>query len=504
MHSKILAVVAIILVVVVVAGASFFVFTGYDDSKVELVKSADITIPEEMDVEQLFGLFFYNADGSYTRTTKPKEQINFDPNKPTMIFFHGVQQNKGYKMNELVDRPQGWIEQGYNVASYFWSQLADFMPDTCVDGVWERGKIPFKYEKDGKVVLVEESINYTIAECFVAYYVEFMAQYDYKGSEIYFQGLSLGGNLLTAVNSYLLTLEKVGLISTEILPDRVTFHDTYMTNAPTNLFVPWLNRIIGDNGVLKMIYEVSMELRSRGVAVEYVASSMVSSITTLGKGDKDLYNKFTNQVTLFNFDASFAGLNAGLEHIAGKEWYHKVITEPIFYDNTAENPEANGIYAPGPNTPISYTYARMGSVYDMERNQTRIIFSDDVIKSTNITAPKIAGFAYFDSNDNGINDDRLFNRINGVIVELYDSSDNKIDSVTTANGGYYEFLLKSGDVGKTYYIKITLPDGKVVGKYDNGAMLCMGNGIKSDLKSNLIAINNLLDLKIINIGLING
>ncbi len=504
MLSKIFTVVAIVLVVILVAGACFFVFTGHKNSAVELVKSSKITIPEEMDDDQLFGLFFYNADGTYTRTTEAKEKVNFDPNKPTMIFFHGVQQNKGYYKNELVDSPEGWIEEGYNVASYFWSQLSDFMPTTCVNGVWERRAIPFKYEKDGEIIEKAESINYTIAECFVAYYVDFMAQYDYKGSQIYFQGLSLGGNLLIAVNSYLLTLNKAGLISDRLLPDRVTYHDTYLTSAPSTLFVPWLNKQIGENGTLKMLYEVSKELISRGVAVEYVASSFVSDLTKLGAGDADLFDEFSKKVTYLNFDASFAGINQGLSHIAGKEWYHKVITEPIYYDYAAQNPEENGIYAPSPKAPISYIYARMGSSYDMEINNTRLTFSDDVIKSTNITAPKVAGFAYFDSNDNGINDDRLFNRINGINVELYDSSDKLVATTTTSNGGYYEFLLEATAIGKNYYVKIALPSGKVVGKPDSGSMLCMGNGIKSDLKSNIVAINSTLDLKIINIGLING
>lgn len=503
MLSKILKTVLVVLIVIVLASACLFVVKGYSESSVALIKSADIHIPEKLDADKLFGLFFYNADGTYIRTTANKDTVNFDPTKPTMIFFHGVQMNMGYNRNETVVEPEGWVAKGYNVASFFWSQMADFMPNICVDSVWSRDYIPFKYEENGVIIEEKEDcLNYSLAECFIAYYVDFMSQYNYTGSHIYFQGLSLGGNMLTAVNSYLLTLEKNKLVSTSLLPDRVTYYDTYMSNAVSDIFVPWLNKTIGENGTLKMTYEVAKELRSRGISVEYVASSIVSSLSTIGGGDKDLFVKFTDQVTLLNFDASYAGMNEGIKHIAGKDWYHTVINEDIFYDYTADEPEEDGIFAPGPNTPISYTYARMGSIYDMNPNQTKYDFEDDVIKSTNITAPKIAGFAYNDLNNNGINDDRIYNRINGVVVELFDSNNNLVASTVTANGGYYEFLLKTSDLGKNFYIKIKLPQAKVVGKYDTGTMLCMGNGIKASGQSEMVAINSVLDAKIINIGLI--
>lgn len=504
MFGKILNVILAVFIVIVIVSACLFVVNGYSHNTVELVKSSAIHIPEKLDADNLFGLFFYNADGTYTRSTAPKDTVNFDPNKPTMIFFHGVEKGRGYKENEEMVNATSWVASGYNVASYFWSQMSDFYPHTCVQSVWSRKSIPFKYSDNGVAVEdTTDSINYTLAECFVAYYVDFMAQFNYNGSFIYFQGLSLGGNLLTAVNNYLLTLEKAGLIGTSLLPDRVTYHDTYMSNNYSEIFVPWLNTVIGENGTLKMMYETAKELRSRGIAVEYVASSFVSMISIFGTGDKDIYDKFTEGILLFNFDASYAGMNEGLKHTAGKDWYHEVIGQGVYFDYGANEPEINGIYAPCPSTPISYTYARMGSSYKMDANYTISNYDDDIIRNENITAPKIAGFAYNDLNNNGVNDDRLYNRINDVVVELYDNDNNLLASTTTANGGYYEFLLKESDIGKNYYVKVQLPDGKTVGKIDNGTMLCMGNGIKSSLQSNVININSVWDLKIINIGLIN-
>lgn len=505
MGSKVFTIILIVVFILLAGGVSFFAVSGYKEGSVELVKVEDIYIPENVDEEKLFGLFFYNADGTFNRTTEAKENINFDPNKPTVIFFHGVQIGLGYHDNELMTNAKGWVAEGYNVASYFWSQMSDFFPNVCVKSVWSREYIPFKYEKDG--VAVEENkdmLNYSLAECFVAYYVDFLSQYDYKGSFINLQGLSLGGNMLSAVNSYLLALERNGKIGKELLPDRVTYFDTYMSSSYSDTFVPWLNSVIGENGTTKMAYLVAKELRSRGIAVEYVASSMVSNLGEFNSsGDKDMFKRFTDETVLLNFDCAFTGaLNQPAKHIAGKNWYHRIVSVGHFYDYTAENPEGISAYAPSPAMPISYAYARMGAIYGMEKNQTELDFDDDKMLSENITSAKIAGFAFRDKNNNGINDDRLYNRIDGVTVELYEQSGTLLQSTQTKNGGYYEFSLSDSQLGKSYYVQIKAKDGFTVGKYDTGAMLMMGNGINTNLKSNTFTLTDILEIKIINIGLI--
>ncbi len=505
MGSKVFKILLIVVFVVLLGGVSFFAASGYKAGSVELVKVEDIHIPENVDDEKLFGLFFYNSDGTYNRSTEAKENINFDPNKPTVIFFHGVQLDLGYHDNEVMVNAGGWVDAGYNAASFFWSQMSDLFPNVCVDSVWSREYIPFKYEKDG--VAVEETtdmLNYSLAECFVAYYVDFMTQYDYNGSFINLQGLSLGGNMLTAVNSYLLTLEKHGLIGTELLPDRVTYFDTYLSSSYSDIFVPWLNDVIGENGTTKMSYLVAKELRSRGVAVEYVASSMVSSLSEINSnGDKDMFKNFTNETVLLNFDSSFTGVfNQSVKHTAGKNWYHNIVEEGHFYDYSAENPQDIPAFAPSPAMPISYAYARIGTIYGMESNLSEYSYEDDRMFSENVTSAKIAGFAFRDKNNNGINDDRLYNRIDGVTVELYEQSGTLLYTTQTSNGGFYQFDLSEDALGKSCYVQIKAPAGFTVGKYDTGSMLMMGNGINSNLKSNTFTLTDILDLKIINIGLI--
>ena len=117
--------------------------------------------------------------------------------------------------------------------------------------------------------------------------------------------------------------------------------------------------------------------------------------------------------------------------------------------------------------------------------------------STNITKPKIAGFAFNDKNDNGKNDDRVNNRVDGVTIELYDGN-NKIAETKTEHGGYYEFEVTNFS-GKNYKVKAILPDGMTLGKTSNGDY--MNNGIKANGESDTFSFRDKVEIKIVNIGI---
>ena len=129
---------------------------------------------------------------------------------------------------------------------------------------------------------------------------------------------------------------------------------------------------------------------------------------------------------------------------------------------------------------------------------TRYNYDDDVQFSTNVEKPVIAGFAFNDVNGNGINDDRLFNRVQGIKVELYDGN-TKIAETVTTEGGYYEFVIDGSYSGKNYRIKAILNNGMSFGKSSDGGY--MNNGVGGDGYSEVINLNNKIDLKIVNIGI---
>ena len=114
--------------------------------------------------------------------------------------------------------------------------------------------------------------------------------------------------------------------------------------------------------------------------------------------------------------------------------------------------------------------------------------------------PKIAGFAFNDANANGINDDRLMNRLASVKAELY-CGEEKIGEVVTDESGYYEFILDGSAVGKTYTLKVTPCEGWTYA--DRSDDECYGNALDGNGTAQ-VTVSGSIDLKIVNSGLIKG
>jgi hypothetical protein len=502
MFSKVIKIIAIVLVVAVLATICVGVVLDESNlSTVKLVKVSDLNVPATADTEEAFGLFFYNEDGTYTNCyTHSMSELNYDNTKPIIIFVHGIQVNEGYNYNEVIPNSKGWLDAGYNVAEFFWSQFSDDSPFLGQDKVWGTDNMRLFYEdEDGnRVEDCTDLLNYSITEAFIAYYVDFLQRADFQGREIYLTGLSMGSNICYAACNYLLTLEEADKIPTSYLPDRVTFFDAYLDNMGNDEYVNWLDDTVGANGTVGRAYETVQMLIDKGIAVTYVQSSLVGLVCTLGDGEKDLFEKMTALTTYMEFNSDFAGLNMSEQHVSGKNWYFRMIDEETPYDQADTSVSE---YAVSPFMPTAYTYARMGTTYTMASNTTEMIFDDDY-QSSDVENPKIAGFAYFDANDNGVNDDRINNRIDGVSVSLYNSNDELVETTTTTNGGYYEFDISADNVGSSYYIKVDIENTDyTVGKEDDGSYEGMGNGLLSTGKSATVTLDSAISLKIINIGL---
>ena len=496
---KIFTIVTAAVLVAILLAVLLIVFIPEKEThEVEFVRPEDIHIPDKLDDERLFGLFFYNEDGSMTRSTEPIETVNYDPSKPLVIFIHGMLYPFGYHSNELIPNAVGWLEKGYNVAEFCWSQLSDFMPNVGTRKVWGRGAGNFMYEADDgqRTEESEDLLNYSIAECFVAYYLDFMEKNTFKGSEIRLTGLSLGGSTVVASMSYLFALLEDGWIDKEFLPDRMSLFDAYLefTGGIEAYNVPWLNEPMNEGGPLYYAVEVTKKAHDMGIATEYIASSMVSNLPDIVSPGSS--KKLHDNTMFLQFNNAFAGMDQGLQHTSGKTWYFNTVSADPFMDKT----DLTGTqYAFGPLTPTPYVYARQGARYSMERNNTENVFTDDVLYS-DVTVPKIAGFAFNDANANGINDDRLMNRLASVKAELY-CGEEKIGEVVTDESGYYEFILDGSAVGKTYTLKVTPCEGWTYA--DRSDDEYYGNALDGNGTAQ-ITVSGSIDLKIVNSGLIKG
>lgn len=468
--------------------------------KVELVKLADIEIPEKLDQDKLFGLFFFDENGVPSPVKNGVENVCYDKNKPTIIFIHGMQMGYGYKRYDPIANADGIVKAGYNFGVFLWSQLADCnLPGIGKQKIWGRTSGSFFYadENGNRVEEAEDVLKYATSEVFVAYYLDFMEKAGCDGSSVTITGHSLGANTLFAVTSYMTTLYKEGLITKEFLPDRFTYLDAYMDALEDkDTYVPWLQHTIGEEGVIGLAKEAVTAARELGISTEYIKScefiSFLSDLPIYG-GEEGTSKSLFDKMLYLDFNTEFTTFEG--EHVASMNYALRSVGKITVKDASDPNGEALAFNL---NTPISYSYARNGAIYRMETNKTEFDFEDDVFYSENITCAKIAGFAFNDANNNGINDDRVKNRVGGVTVKLYDEDGNVVAETKTSDGGYYEFNLKDTDVDKTFTVKAELTDGKF-GKTSDGGY--MNNGVDASGVSEKLRINSAFDLKIVNIGI---
>jgi len=447
--------------------------------------------------DKAFGLHFYSNATTYKRSTESLSEINFDPNKPTVIHVHGVQFNAvtanrniylDNEYNELFVNAQGWLDAGWNVGSFFWTQFSNDMPNDCENKWWSRNMGTYTYSDENKKrAFSDDVMTYALAEVFAAYYLGFLEKANFNGPQILLMGHSAGANGMYSVSNYLATLANNGKITKDYLPDRVVFHDAYLQNAPNENVIPWLNRPAGKNGSLGMAIETYQKLYDLGIANEYIKSStFVSAAYLFVEGAEIFLDDMTAKTRFLDMNVN--------EHTASPAWF-------MLYLNTDFIDTTSGGYGVGVNVPLPYIYATRYIKYQQSERvqiENRDVKSDGGAQYSDIQEAKIAGFAFNDANGNGINDDRIKNRVDGIKVKLL-SGNAVIAETVTKNGGYYEFVIGASNLGKALTVQVELSSTDffvakaVVG--DNG------NAIKANQKSDAVILNS-KQIEIINIGLV--
>lgn len=478
--------------------------TTKETSTLALLKSCDISLPEELRQEE-FGLFFYDENGGKHRAD---EDTSFDRKNPLVILSYALMQ--GIEEDENDDIYSLWQERGYNVGVLIWNQLSEDDGAAIEEKIWSGGGVFIKRTTKGGYA--KKKLQYSVAECMTAYYLDFMAASGFEGEEIRFVGHSVGGQLLTAMSSYLLTLEQNGLIGEDFLPDRLTLLDSFFTNNLSGEYISWLEKPL--NGSVFLAASTLKSLKEKGVAVEYVRSSFIDMYTETGAGAKGGFEKLTEQTVFLELrsDWLYYGDNEPIltslaeKHLFSRRWYKNALVFQAPFDYSSEETLQYGV---SPNTPTSYTYARAGTKYIMQLNYTEY-GGDDRQYSTNSRVPLISGFAVLD--EDGCLGSRLKDRVDGVKVGLYlteESGGRLITSTTTKKGGFYQLPIEPiyifNTEGKEFYIAITPPEGyNISGKTDCAGYFLMKNGINQNAKSDSFFIYNTEQLKIINIGLTYG
>ncbi|NCA66817.1 MAG: hypothetical protein EOM87_01990 [Clostridia bacterium] len=465
------------------------------DGEYDAISMEDIYIPPSMDLQKL-GLFFASNSG-WVRYDS--ENVPFDSQKPIIIFAHGM------GTGSFGPYRAKWLAAGYNVGCFMWSQFSDDSPFIGQSKVWGIYNGKMRWSKNSGGYEKNDVPSHSVAEIYAACYNDFMSQHDFCGSEIRLYGHSLGAQLTVALSSYFMSAVETGKMNPEYLPDRVSLLDPYLSNDIDAIYVTWLDKTLEDCGSVKATLDTVIRLKNKGIAVELVRSSPWVEIAALAyKSGEDGYNEaLKDEVAHLSIDTGFLpskyGMIDGIAacHEVGEDWYSGSIDKGLWTDNAAN---ASGGYGISSVTPTSYTYARMGSKYELDINESEKDYSDDIQRSVNINSAKIAGFVFLDKNSNGIMDDRLCNRLSNVTVTLYEKGKKKpVTTYTTGTSGYYEFLT---EVGKNYYIKVSPVKNYAFSQITDADSLYMSNNIGSDGISAIFTPANSASLIIVNAGII--
>lgn len=522
-------VVPLILSALTLAFPSLLVASDRDNGPLPTpaVSLSSIHIPEGMKDESI-GLFFMSRVGDgvkYTKATTDEVKDIYDPKKPLVIFIHGMQKDDGHKGNESFMWGAPFIDAGFNTAVFYWSQLSDAVaPNVLEEALWGTdGRYGVSWRKADGTREVNDVPDVSIAEIFAAYYLDFMNEYGFSGNEIRFMGHSMGGPLTTAAVSYLMTKEKEKMIPAAYLPDRVTLFDPYFSQGIYGVTVSWLNVKMNaplyddagnivrkDTSHIEFAAEVAKTMAKRGISLEVIPSvtGIVPFMAVQTRGREGI-DAFYSQSALLQFrtdwvvDPFITDFNAS--HSAGRSWYADSLFMPVYKDHAMANTEEQIISA---TTPLSYLMGRRGVMYEMDKNYT-LDGGDDRIYSTNIDAPYVGGFCFFDYDKNGAYNERLQARAAGVKVELYLKSgaeDRLIGSAVTDGTGYYKIKVPAiyANGFDTLYVRAHL-NGKlsntiITVRADKINM--MNNDINPDSYcSDLFIMAHRKTLQVINVGI---
>ena len=418
--------VLILVTLVIVATLGFFMFACNTDVPI------DFTLPENLSSLALGrdicyatyvkwdtdsfpnladqGLFWTRLDSSNPRgfSQRMLHEMNglysyyFNPNKPTAIFVHGVQNGRGYREQfvmtvsglygryyefEHINFPDNnmyfpviWLQKGWNLGIFHWNRLAD----TSLVGIsivslniWSidrpgiRDTIAGVTYRNPQGSFTLNVSDFSVSEIFAADYIRSVNRFNevFGGGvgteEIRLIGHSMGAQVTCAGLFLLAQLTKAGQLPLQALPCRYAMLDPYfgvaIETGGTVVIMNLHNEISFTDGGRFINYDVGETMlamlnyfRQIGISVEfyilYEPMWMTIILTPFLPRIRQSVSAFVYMVMDFQnqYDPSYTNMANG--HDAIMFWYMASIAFPPAPDVT--NPRVNA-FGPTASLPTS-------------------------------------------------------------------------------------------------------------------------------------------------------
>ncbi|GLS27339.1 hypothetical protein [Marinibactrum halimedae] len=275
-----------------------------------------------------YGFYFFGKNDAYEKYQPGQRNRYFDPSKPTMVYLHGWQngmvedmRRETFDTSDIIGAPEGidlaasWINDGYNVAIYYWTQFADESEvQDAEEKIWpqpERNnprRLSWRsYVSQGQTETNNNGPqNTSISELFVEEYLDVFQD----ASNIRLAGHSLGAQLMIVASQQLLDAVNAGALNTNALPNRLALLDPFFSNGEKDyLNNRWTGQVARD---------YADNLKNAGVLIEAYRSSPTTSTIFVGDANNELLQKtaFSELAPWYFWAWQFTE-----KHVMARWWY---------------------------------------------------------------------------------------------------------------------------------------------------------------------------------------
>jgi hypothetical protein len=236
----------------------------------------------------------------WTKSCPDSISPSFNPTKKTLLLVHGLQPDcvlngDQFALNGDLDAILGpWIQMGYNVGAFLWTQFAD---EEIINFVWSedqiyttRSFVKMRYKirtSKGKIIARDAPMNMSVTDYFIQAWKAHWPNNQEVGPEIRVVGHSLGTQLVMN-SAYHIYMDD----SIDRKPDRLALLDAVM--SPHNKMY-FMNSPCGKTITANMGCRARMFVTLASIPIEYYKSSFINRCIFASREDKDLveYTAFT-------------------------------------------------------------------------------------------------------------------------------------------------------------------------------------------------------------------
>ena len=247
-----------------------------------------------------YGLYWYGRNQTSHKAEAGTPNPYYDPDKPVIIFVHGWMPNQVgspptflfHHVDEqrdieyTYDLAEAWLNDGWNIGIYYWHPFVhqDIVWD-AEDKIWTADTAVAMRWRDVTGTYHSDNMpQQSASQLFYGAYINDLG--DYTGPEIRIAGHSLGNQMATLLTLQLVEGVAAGEVDANLLPARLTLLDPFWS--------PQAKAYLENQNTGTVIRQrILEEVIPRGIAVEWIRSSLLTEVSELGQLTPELQQKAT-------------------------------------------------------------------------------------------------------------------------------------------------------------------------------------------------------------------